>query len=381
MDNDAAGVCGPIYLRVTVGNGKGVSAQDSIILEVPFTSSMQKTWPDALAAVAAATSPPTQLDASTTEENKTPKTQPQLAALEVSRPLTLSSSPSKPIALTEQGAKYRVQCIKHMLPGRIVFQFDCINTMDDVELGDVWVDMVPNITNIFKEAVPTETVKIPKLASKGYGTTFTVFEYPEGKWLTGLFSCTLTSMVRDLDRHTKEPYEHCYEDTYVLATPVEVCLIDYMTAVPLERLDFLEKCSIFDTIPWGQRWNAMANERTTLFDIVKYTYGKEEDTWIKVVRPAGGATCKFAYKRAKEASRKIISALNMEPCQGFNNLPDDGRLITKGKHELRLCGEWLTGIPVLARVRMVGNTNSICLELCVRSPNEDVSVLVSNIIN
>ena len=81
------------------------------------------------------------------------KSIPQIAAL---GPLFKSSAP---VQLTESETEYVVTCIKHTFTQDIVFQFDCINTLNDQILENVFV----NVESQDPAFVVDGTIHCPKL--------------------------------------------------------------------------------------------------------------------------------------------------------------------------------------------------------------------------
>ncbi|KAG1675192.1 Coatomer subunit gamma-2 [Nymphon striatum] len=120
---------------------------------------------------------------------------------------------SLPVELTESETEYVVQCIKHVFPNHIVFQFDCTNTLNDQILENVHISM-----ECPEEYEVISTVKCPKLGFNQNGTSYTCVAIPSDPTaIAGTFTNSLKYIVKDCDPATGEPdNDEGYEDEYVV---------------------------------------------------------------------------------------------------------------------------------------------------------------------
>ena len=99
----------------------------------------------------------------------------QLAAIpEFSAFGTLFKSSIKPTELTESETEYAVHCVKHTFGRHLVFQFNCINTLNDQLLENVDMVMQPEID----DCGLTKVAQLPaeKLEYNVPGVIYVAFE-------------------------------------------------------------------------------------------------------------------------------------------------------------------------------------------------------------
>lgn len=120
---------------------------------------------------------------------------------------------SLPVQLTESETEYTVSCIKHCYTSHMVFQFDCVNTLNDQLLENVRVDLVVPDEYVVRAVIPC-----PRLPYSEVGATYVIVEFPEEKTMTvGTFCATLKFSVKDCDPNTGEPdSDEGYDDEYML---------------------------------------------------------------------------------------------------------------------------------------------------------------------
>ncbi len=134
---------------------------------------------------------------------------------------------SQSTELTEAETEYSVKCTKHMFTNYIVFQFDCVNTLNDQLLEKVCVKME---TSDGFEVISYKPCA--KLAYNSPGVTYTLVKLPEDpSQVTGTFNCVLKFIVKDCDPNTGLPdNEDGYQDEYVLEN-IEVNVADHVSRV------------------------------------------------------------------------------------------------------------------------------------------------------
>ena len=155
---------------------------------------------------------------------------------------------SQSIELTEAETEYSVKCTKHMFTNYIVFQFDCVNTLNDQLLEKVCVKMetsdgfeVVSYKSCAKLAYnsPGSTYtlcKLPDDPSQGFFKNFSTNDFLNNfcifiSLVTGTFNCVLKFVVKDCDPNTGIPdNEDGYQDEYVLEN-IEVNVADHVSRV------------------------------------------------------------------------------------------------------------------------------------------------------
>lgn len=154
----------------------------------------------------------------------------------------LFKSSSEPIALTESETEYVVTCIKHTFSRHVVFQFDCINTLNDQLLQDVHMVMQPEEDGLIQVA----EIAAEKLEYDVTNTIYVAFEQedPEelgnGTFINNNIPChfiyfftlvtftnTLRFIVKDCDPTTGEADPEGYQDEYQIED-IEVTTSDYI---------------------------------------------------------------------------------------------------------------------------------------------------------
>lgn len=131
---------------------------------------------------------------------------PQLAQLG-----TLFKS-SKPVALTESETEYVVTCIKHIMGDNIVFQFDISNTLPEILLENVRVEMAEedggNSTRC-KFILPANVIR-----NEDAGTVWAVYE--RSGMPACSFKCGLKFFVKEVNPSTGDVDQDGYEDEYIV---------------------------------------------------------------------------------------------------------------------------------------------------------------------
>lgn len=261
---------------------------------------------------------------------------------------------SAKIPITESETEYSIQCIKHTFAKHIVFQFDCLNTLNDQLLENV--EMMMQIDD--EEAGLVRVLEIPaaQLAYDVPGQIYIGYEredvddYPIGEWLffslfsyvallicfflcmetIASFSNSLKFIIKDCDPTTGEPDEEGYEDEYQVED-IDVLTSDYIR--PTYISSFEEE---FESLSENEALETLALDREKA--------------------PSLQAAC-----------TSIIDLLGMQP------LNDTALPRNPNVHTLLMAGTFLTGEKILARCRMTFNSSSgVAFEMSVRS--EDVAI-------
>lgn len=170
------------------------------------------------------------------------------------------SSPS--VQLTENETEYTVQCVKHCYSNHMVFQFDCVNTLNEQLLENVRVELQPPEGFVVRGAIPCA-----KLPYNETGSTYTIVEFPEDVLNSAAsFGATLKFIVKDCDPNTGEPdSDEGYDDEYMLED-LEISVADQVQK--LAKSNFATAWSGADTdgeffgstSVWRMFSNVLSNE-------------------------------------------------------------------------------------------------------------------------
>lgn len=240
---------------------------------------------------------------------------------------------SNKIEVTESETEYTVHCIKHTFAKHIVFQFNCLNTLNDQLLEDV--EMVMQIDD--EEACLTKVFEIPapKLEYNVQGQIYVAYEREDvNDFPIASFTNTLKFVVKDCDPTTGEPDEEGYEDEYQVED-LDLLTSDYIR--PTYVSNFEEEFQIYSE---GEAIETLALDREKA--------------------PSLQAAC-----------TAIIDLLGMQPLDD-TSLPRNPNV-----HTLIMAGTFLTGEKVLARCRMTFNsTSGVAFEMSVRSEEPAISQIV-----
>lgn len=105
------------------------------------------------------------------------------------------------VELTESETEFVVRCIKHSYTKHLVLQFNCTNTLSDLLLENVRVQVDPSEGyNIVKE------IPCPKLPYNETGTSYIILEFPSDlSQSVGTFGAVLKFIAKDCDPTTGIP--------------------------------------------------------------------------------------------------------------------------------------------------------------------------------
>ncbi|KAL7314997.1 coatomer subunit gamma [Mucor circinelloides] len=240
---------------------------------------------------------------------------------------------SAKIEVTESETEYAVHCIKHTFAKHIVFQFNCVNTLNDQLLEDV--EMVMQIDDEEAGLVRVLEIPAPKLEYDIPGQIYVAYEREDvDDFPIASFTNTLKFVIKDCDPTTGEPDEEGYEDEYQVEE-IDLLTSDYIR--PTYVSNFEEE---FQAFAEGEALETLALDREKA--------------------PSLQAAC-----------TAIIDLLGMQPLDD-TSLPRNPNV-----HTLIMAGTFLTGEKVLARCRMTFNSSSgVAFEMSVRSEDATISQIV-----
>jgi len=250
-------------------------------------------------------------------------------------PLGTPFKSNLPVELTESETEYVVKCVKHVFDKVVVFQFDCINTLNDQVLENVSVAMEPS-----EEGFQVlRTIPCPKLAYNQQGTTYTIVALSEEEptLVAASFSCTLKFVVKDCDPTTGEADDdEGYEDEYVLED-LDLSVADHVHKV--NKTNF------------GASWEEVGETNEL------------EDTYA------------LSVETLNDAVKNIVSFMGMQPCERTDKVPEG-----KSSHVLLLSGVFRGGDDVLVRARLALVDAGITMQITVRSSNPVASEVIASAI-
>lgn len=237
---------------------------------------------------------------------------------------------STPIELTEPETEYNIKCVKHTFSHYIVFQFDCLNTLNDQLLEKIVIQME---TSDAYEIISYKPC--PKLAYNQPGVAYTLARIPDDPTqVTGSFSCKMKFIVKDCDPNTGEPdNDEGYQDEYELET-VDVTVADHVQKVM--------KAS------FSASWEEVGAENEL------------EDTYA------------LSMPSLEEAIKNIIQFMGMQPCERTERPPEG-----KNTHLLLLSGIYRGGHDVLVKAKLAFNDGGVAMQLTIRSSDSTVPQVIA----
>ncbi|KAI8077338.1 adaptin N terminal region-domain-containing protein [Gilbertella persicaria] len=267
------------------------------------------------------------------EEEERRRHRPQdLTLATVSSPVpNKASSSASPQA--ENKKKYSIQCIKHTFAKHIVFQFDCLNTLNDQLLEHV--EMVMQMDDEQAGLVRVLEMPAAQLAYDVPGQIYVAYEREdEDDFPVASFTNSLKFIIKDCDPTTGEPDEEGYEDEYQVED-IDLLTSDYVRPTYISNFE-----QEFASLAEGEAIETLALDREKA--------------------PSLQAAC-----------TAIIDLLGMQP------LDDTGLPRNPNVHTLLMAGIFLTGEKVLVRCRMTFNSSSgVAFEMSVRSEDPTISQIV-----
>jgi len=254
----------------------------------------------------------------------------QLAAIPEFAHLGPLFKSSAPVELTEADTEYNVKCIKHTFSHYIVFQFDCVNTLNDQLLEKVTIRLE---TSDGYEVISYKACA--KLAYNAPGVAYALVRIPEDPTqVTATFNCVMKFIVKDCDPTTGEPdNEEGYQDEYALET-VEINVADHVQKVLKPN--------------FAASWEEVGAENEL------------EDTYA------------LSMPSLEEAIKNIIQFMGMQPCERSDKAPEG-----KNTHVLLLAGIYRGGHDVLVRAKLAFNDGGVAMQLTIRSSDASVPSVIA----
>ncbi|CAO3702144.1 unnamed protein product [Rhizopus stolonifer] len=239
---------------------------------------------------------------------------------------------SKRIEVTEKETEYVVGCVKHIFAKHVVFQFDCLNTLNDQLLENV--EMAMDIDDVESGLVQVFDLSAPKLEFNTLGHIYVAYEKQDvDDFPVASFTSKLRFVVKDCDPTTGKPDEEGFEDEYQVED-IDLLVNDYIRPSYISNFD--------------------------------EEFDKLEGEVIEVLA--------LDLERAPNlqvACTSIINLFGLQPLQD-SSLPRNPNI-----HTLIMSGTFLTGEKILAKCRMTFDPASgVAFEVSVRSKNINISQVV-----
>lgn len=236
---------------------------------------------------------------------------------------------STPISLTDSVSEFGVQCIKHIYERHILFQFNCTNTVNNMLLENVTVEMCAQAGFCI-----LATTECPKLAYEETAPIYACVELvEEGPCTMAYFTnLVLKYNYRTVDSETQEPDDDVSEDLY----PLEDLLV--------ELADFM--------VPLNKNFVHVWTHELSQEDEV-------EDTFTLPAR------------KLELVARDIINMLGMEVHNQSHRVPTGKRA-----HEVLLGSMFHGKTEVLLKINLVERSDSIAVKMNIRSRDKELACTI-----
>ncbi|KAL5284673.1 COPG1 family protein [Megaselia abdita] len=233
--------------------------------------------------------------------------------------------------LTESETEYTVQCVKHIFESHVVFQFDCLNTLPDVILENVRVEITPPEEFEIKGIIPCQ-----KLPYNELGSCFVILKFPEDVLHSAAtFGATLRFTVIDCDPTTGEPDSDVgYSDEYMLED-FEISVADLI--LKTKKSNF----------------NAIFDEANT-------------EEWVEAEDTFALST----VSTIQEAVNSILKFLGLGPSQNTETVAEGTHT-----HTLLCSGTFKNGADILLKAKLA-LADGVTMHLTVKTTEPDVADLV-----
>jgi coatomer protein complex subunit gamma len=252
-------------------------------------------------------------------------------------------SSTSPIQLTESETEYVVSCIKHIMSEHVVLEFAITNTISDQLLVDacIVIEQAPDSPQHYDHVA---SVHAPILRCGATERAWLILRGSPGSTFgaPAHFLAELKFRVVEIDPATGE-FEGDEE-----GFPEDYPLED----IEISTADFVAKADISN---FRQAWDSLEKDKEVL---QKYS---------------------LQFKDMEVAIDAVISCLGMQPEDGTNEI-DKSRIGMP--HTLHLSGCFAGNLDILARAQLQVEDKLGCiLKIAVRSPQLEVSELISDCIN
>ncbi|KAI0987006.1 hypothetical protein GJ496_009020 [Pomphorhynchus laevis] len=245
-----------------------------------------------------------------------------------------------PVALTEAEVEYNVRCIKHLFTNYMILEYKIENTLDDVQLNKVYIDLKIDEGNFeVVEVIPAESIRRHETQS-----VFCCLKLSNDlNELIGTLNSTLKFHIKDVDPNTGETddLEPGYADQLNLED-IDIVIGDYIIE---------DKKSQFD--------DAFKNIGTDALEVI--------DSFM------------LPYSSIPDAVDAVTKLFGVQ-----SNDEDFQKQTRKSpvKYELQFVGRFRDDIGLMIKARFVlasanqGNPMSVHMHLVVRSFSDELNKLI-----
>lgn len=120
---------------------------------------------------------------------------------------------SNVVELTETNNEYVVSAVKHIFKYHLVLQFDVRNTVPDIALEDVFLEVTPDDEALEAGFDYQFHIPHPLIKTDDSGVVYVAFKRPQS-FVAGSFSNIVKFVQKEIDPSTNEPAESGDEDSY-----------------------------------------------------------------------------------------------------------------------------------------------------------------------
>ncbi|XP_071050654.1 coatomer subunit gamma [Onthophagus taurus] len=239
---------------------------------------------------------------------------------------------SEIVELTESETEFVVRCIKHCYSKHLVLQFNCTNTLSDLLLEKVRVQIEPS-----EDYIIVKEILCAKIPYNETGTSYVILQFPnELNASVGTFGAVLKFVSKDCDPSTGIPdSDEGFNDEYIL---------EDLEVTPSDQILKVSK------VNWSAAWDE-ASEATNYY-VTNIVFSLS------------------SVNTLEEAIKNIIQYLGLQPAEHSDKVPEG-----KSVHSLLLAGVFRGGIDILAQAKLA-LADTVTMELIVKATDENVAELI-----
>jgi coatomer protein complex subunit gamma len=259
-------------------------------------------------------------------------------------PLLKTSPIVAPIELTESEVEYVVKAYKHIFAGHVIFEYIVTNTVNEVVLENLVMDMVPESDSVYDLATGETnsgliemitTVSSEPLYFDQPKSTYVIFS--KKGFVGATFQNTLNFITKEYDPSTEEVEEEGFDDEYGVE------------ALKLQLSDYVVPAFLASSNEGGFKkvWEELGDEHQ---QVETFSLG--------------------AVETLEETVEMLLDILGLQAVDGKDAVPG------KTTHHLTMTGKFNNQTPIAARVRMAVSNDGVTMELGVRTSDSEITQLV-----
>ncbi|GJQ71483.1 gammaCop [Trypoxylus dichotomus] len=236
------------------------------------------------------------------------------------------------VELTESETEFVVRCIKHSYNKHLVLQFNCTNTLSDLLLENVRVQVDPSEGYKILKEIPC-----PKLPYNETGTSYIILQFPDDlSQSVGTFGAVLKFIAKDCDPTTGIPdTDEGYGDEYIL---------EDLEVTPSDQIQRVSK------VNWAAAWDEATEAHG--YSMMNIVFSLS------------------SVNTLEEAIKNVVQYLGLQAAEHSDKVPEG-----KSVHTLLLAGAFRGGADILAQAKLVLSDN-VTMELTVKATEESVAELI-----